>query len=260
MTALSHERPRKFSFEFRRALSLLPNLFTLGNLFCGFLAMVMCLDHPGPDALRRAALTICIGAFFDLADGRVARLTRSESALGEQLDSLSDLVTFGLAPSFLLYQWCLSDLGAVGVMSAFAFVAAGALRLARFNAVAHQEADEGPGIYFLGLPIPLGASIMVAVVLASDPDPAPSLGGVPSALALTLGLGGLMVSTVRFRTFKEVRGRRLALHLAFGASVVLLVSTVSSVPAGFLFLFAGYVGLSLLEAASRSLRDAPSLS
>ncbi|MEL6185570.1 MAG: CDP-diacylglycerol--serine O-phosphatidyltransferase [Myxococcota bacterium] len=241
-------------------MSVLPNLFTLGNLFCGFLAVVVCLD-PLEDAVPRAALAICFGAFFDLADGRVARMTQSESALGEQLDSLSDIVTFGLAPAFVLYRWCLADQGALGVISAFAFLAAGALRLARYNVLSHDDShEEGPDTHFLGLPIPLSASIMVSVILASTPDPAPSLGGVTTALLLPVGLGGLMVSTVRFRTFKDIRGRRLALHLAFGTTVVLLVATVSSIPAGFLFLFAGYVALSLLEAAHRSLRRAPSLS
>ncbi|MEZ4272854.1 MAG: CDP-alcohol phosphatidyltransferase family protein [Myxococcota bacterium] len=118
-------------FNLGRALFVLPNLFTVSNIFCGFYAIVLICGEPGPEQFYRAGLAIFFGFFFDMADGRVARMTRTQSDFGVQLDSLSDMVTFGVAPALIVYRWGLSELGLWGIVVAFVYVACGALRLAR---------------------------------------------------------------------------------------------------------------------------------
>src|SRR5438270_5212570 len=154
----------------RKTFFILPNLFTLASLFCGFFAIVTVGtgDRPSMSQLYQAAVAICFGYFFDLSDGRVARLTKTQSALGLQLDSLSDLVTFGVAPGMMMYRWGLDHLTShvphvgryLGLAVVFVYVACSALRLARFNVLAIQEQDEKkkPGKYILGLPVPVASS------------------------------------------------------------------------------------------------------
>src|SRR5204863_1700264 len=102
----------------------LPNLFTLASVFCGFFSITLCAGQPTIDALYQAAIAICYAYFFDLADGRVARLTKTQSSLGLQLDSLADVVSFGVAPALLVYKWGLNHFGMWGIFIAFLFVAA----------------------------------------------------------------------------------------------------------------------------------------
>src|SRR5437868_5856135 len=133
----------------RKTFFILPNLFTLASVFCGFFAIVTVAEggHATAAQLYQAACAICFGFFFDLADGRVARLTKTQSSLGLQLDSLADLVTFGVAPALMMYRWGLDRLTArvphvgpyLGAVVAFLFVACAALRLARFNVLALSE-------------------------------------------------------------------------------------------------------------------------
>lgn len=252
-------------FNLRRAMFVLPNLFTVSNIFCGFYAISLCLDTPDALSLYRAALAIFFGMFFDMFDGRVARLTRTQSEFGVQLDSLADLVTFGTAPAFLVYRWSLYHADFVGLFSAFLFMLAGALRLARFNVLAAHES--GPSKHFVGLPIPLAAGTVVALVMASYPferseldgallvtlggaaKPLLSLRILPGvAMVVSIGLAALMVSNVRYRTFKDLKINKksgtilFVIGLSFAAVSSLLKPAFSLT-----LLFGGYILVGLLE-------------
>lgn len=199
----------------RKWLYILPNLFTLASILCGFHSMSLSASAQGPDALYGAALAILFGMLLDGLDGRVARLTRTQSAFGMQLDSLADVITFGAAPALLVWKWGLHDLGAVGIVLSFAYLACGALRLARFN-VLEMRGAKGASAYFVGLPIPLAAGVLVSLVLAhnrayGDAD----VPAMPVAVLVGL-ISYLMVSNIRYRTFKQVRlSRRNLAILAF---------------------------------------------
>jgi CDP-diacylglycerol--serine O-phosphatidyltransferase len=189
----------------RKAMFVLPNLFTVSSILLGFYAMTLCAGDPSPEQLNRAALAIFFAIFFDAFDGRVARMTRTQSEFGVELDSLADVISFGAAPALLVFKWALAPLGFAGFFVAFAFAACGALRLARFNVLAHRG-DRASHRFFVGLPIPLAAGCIVSLVIAhyrafgSVTDPATR---VPVAVVVAL-LAFLMVSTVRYRTFKDV--------------------------------------------------------
>lgn len=146
---------------------------------------------------------------FDLMDGRVARLTKTQSAFGLQLDSLSDVISFGVAPAFLVYKWVLYREPTLGLITAFMYVACAAIRLARFNVLSSSPsgAPVKPGSYIIGLPTPPASGILISIVLAND-----AVGGAIGAESNTailfvvmVGLSLLMVSNVRFRSFKDLR-------------------------------------------------------
>jgi CDP-diacylglycerol--serine O-phosphatidyltransferase len=244
---------------------VLPNLFTVGNIFCGFYAISLCMDSPDALRLYRAAVAIFFGMFFDMFDGRVARLTRTQSEFGVQLDSLADMVSFGAAPAFLVYRWSLYHADFLGLFCAFLFMLAAALRLARFNVLAAHES--GPSKHFMGLPSPLAAGTVVAMVMASYPfersdmdgallvtlggstEPLMELRILPGvAMLVTIGLGALMVSNVRYRTFKDLKLNRksgtilflVGLSFAAGASLIKPAFSLT-------LLFGGYILLGLLE-------------
>jgi CDP-diacylglycerol--serine O-phosphatidyltransferase len=145
--------------------------------------------------------------FFDGFDGRVARLTKTQSDFGMQLDSLADVVSFGAAPALLVYKWALAPLGFVGMFISFAFAACGAMRLARFNVLAMRNPHGGGGNFFVGLPIPLAAGVLVSMIITHHvvfgEPPTPGEEGPIAAVVGLLAL--LMVSTVRYRTFKDLR-------------------------------------------------------
>lgn len=225
---------------------VLPNLFTVSSIFCGFYAITLCMGDGDAVSLRRAAIAIFFGMFFDMFDGRVARLTRTQSEFGVQLDSLADLVSFGAAPGVLLYRWALSDMGFWGVFIAFVYVACGALRLARFNVLASRE--PGSLKYFVGLPIPLAAGTVVALVMSSYPYDRPTPGGAAGVAVVTLLLGVLMVSNVRYRTFKDLRPSKKSITITF--VVVLLFAAVSAQlkpTIALAALFLGYITVGLAE-------------
>jgi len=188
----------------RKAMFVLPNLFTVSSIFLGFYAMTLCAGDPSPAQLNQAALAIFFAIFFDAFDGRVARMTKTQSDFGVQLDSLADVISFGAAPALLVYKWALAPLGFLGFFLSFAFAACGALRLARFNVLA-QRGDKGSSRFFVGLPIPLAAGAIVALVIAHHR----AVGGITedSIRAAIAGfvalLSFLMVSTIRYRTFKD---------------------------------------------------------
>lgn len=202
----------------RKWLYVLPNLFTLTSVFCGFYAMTLVAGEPTPERLYGASLAILFGMLCDGLDGRVARLTRTQSDFGMQLDSLADVMTFGVAPALLVWKWALAPLGFLGLFVSFSFAACGALRLARFN-VLESRGAKGSSSFFVGLPIPLAAGVIVSLVVAhfkgfGGDEPA----AVPVAV-LVLLLSYLMVSTVRYRTFKRVQlSRRTAAMFGFLAT------------------------------------------
>ncbi len=194
--------------KLRKLMFVLPNLFTVTSIFCGFYAITLCAGEATPVQLYQAALAILFAMFFDGFDGRVARLTKTQSDFGMQLDSLADVVSFGAAPALLVYKWALAPLGFLGLFVSFSFAACGALRLARFNVLAMRNPHGGGGgNFFVGLPIPLAAGVLVSMIIAhhaifaAPPNPA-ALGPIAVAVGL---LALLMVSTVRYRTFKDLR-------------------------------------------------------
>ena len=195
---------------------MLPALFTAGNIFCGFLS----LDASAKGAFETAAILIFVAAFFDGIDGRVARLTGTTSAFGEQLDSLCDVVSFGVAPAFLVYNWGLSAFGRAGLLVSFLFAVCGALRLARFNVQVHVVDKR----WFVGLPIPSAAGALCGLIWAV---PASELTDSLRVvfLGVTAALAFLMVSTFRYRSFKDVdvKSRRGRLYfLLFAAALALI--------------------------------------
>jgi CDP-diacylglycerol--serine O-phosphatidyltransferase len=168
---------------------------TLGNVFCGYL----CLDLALRQEFYWAAGILFLGGVLDGLDGRVARLTGATSPFGEQLDSLADVISFGLAPSFLAYRWCLSDFDRIGLGVSFLFVVCGACRLARFNVMVHVVDKR----HFIGLPIPAAAGALVGLIWV-HPQKILDIRFEVAFLVWSLLLSYLMVSTLRYRSFKEL--------------------------------------------------------
>ncbi len=191
-------------FDLRKALFILPNAFTVSSIFCGFYAVLRATSGEGPESFRQAGLALFFACFFDVFDGRVARMTRTQSDFGVQIDSLADVISFGVAPAILVYHWALKGLHPiVGLAVAFAYCACGAIRLARFNVLAAR--GHGSLKYFIGLPIPGAAMMIVALVVAQSVWIHESVEAKASIAALVVVLSYLMVSRVRFRTFKDFR-------------------------------------------------------
>jgi CDP-diacylglycerol--serine O-phosphatidyltransferase len=200
----------------RKSIYLLPNLFTTGNLLCGFSSIVAAIN----EQYERAALAILVAVCLDYLDGKVARMTNSASAFGLEYDSLADLLSFGMAPGVLLYSWALQPFGRFGWLAAFVFVICGALRLARFNV----QATGIQKYTFIGLPIPAAAGVIASAVLLGrqlygdfqgvDADR-------PVFIVLAVyALAFLMVSNFRYRSFKRFRLRRpRPLHCLMGGGV-----------------------------------------
>jgi CDP-diacylglycerol--serine O-phosphatidyltransferase len=187
-----------------RGIYLLPNLFTTGALFSGFYALIAGMQAH----YEVAAIAIFVAMFLDILDGRVARLANAQSAFGAEYDSLSDMVSFGVAPAVVVYSWSLSSLGKFGWTAAFIYVAGAALRLARFNTQA-ASADKR---YFTGLASPAAASLVACMVWLSN-----DMGLVGSQLpkwlpvvasVVTIVAGLLMVSNFRYQSFKVVDVRK----------------------------------------------------
>ncbi len=218
----------------RRGIYILPSLFTTASLFAGFYAIVQAMNG----SFELVAPAIFIAMVLDALDGRVARLTHTESAFGTQYDSLVDMVSFGLAPALIMYEWALSGLGRFGWLAAFIYAAAAGLRLARFN-VQVGVADKR---YFTGLPSPAAAALVMGFIWVLHTYGVPGRDISLLALAVTVAAGALMVSNVRFRSFKDVdlRGRvRFVTILAVPLAIVLVVLDPPQV------LFAAFLGYAL---------------
>lgn len=223
----------------RRGVYLLPSLFTLGNMFCGYL----CILYAIRGEFEKAAPYIGLAIVLDMLDGRIARMTKTESAFGIEFDSLADVISFGVAPAVLTFLWGLAPLQRLGWAAGFIYVAATAIRLARFNIQTGSNLDKR---YFVGLPCPAAAAIPASTVFfysAGFKQPHSAL----IALAIVLIPAFVMVSTIRFRSFKtfDLRARRsykvlglVAIALAalqFGQEVLLAIS--------YSYLLSGFVGL-----------------
>ncbi|WP_437597662.1 CDP-diacylglycerol--serine O-phosphatidyltransferase [Sorangium sp. So ce590] len=236
----------------RKTLFLLPNLITLSSIFCGFDAVRLSASARSDDDFQRAALLILFAMLLDALDGRVARMTRTESAFGRELDSLADLVSFGVAPAVLVYQWALHRLGLAGVLGGFVFAACGAIRLARFNVISIREAGRSstPPRYIVGLPVTGAAGILVAIVMEHGVADG-RLGGAgaaPAVLATTLLLSLLMVSTLRFRSFKDLRlDARTALSVALVVGSSAIISARWAPAFVVVWLISAYVLLGVAE-------------
>jgi CDP-diacylglycerol--serine O-phosphatidyltransferase len=219
----------------RRGVYLLPNLITTGSLFAGFLGILWATNN----RFEACAMAILVSALLDGLDGKIARWTRSSSEFGVQYDSLADLVAFGVSPAFILYQWKLNQFGRLGLMACFLFMACGALRLARFNVQSANTSKK----FFVGLPIPAAGCTVACLILAVRFFPAGFLAkGLPMAcLVLTYLLSFLMVSRVRYASFKEYGALR-AHPFSSMVSAILLFVLIASQPRllGFIF-FIGYV-------------------
>ncbi|MDD9819673.1 MAG: CDP-diacylglycerol--serine O-phosphatidyltransferase [Nitrospira sp.] len=225
----------------RRGVHLIPNILTTGNLFSGLAAVVLVFHG----RFEIAAMAILIAMVFDVLDGTSARLTDSTSAFGVEYDSLSDLVSFGLAPGFLMYAWALESPVMLGVAVMFAYVACGALRLARFNVTAGSH---GENRFFTGLPIPAAAGFIATFCIFDTHIAHLPESVLPSVvIVMSLALSFLMVSTVKYRSVKQLKfqGHHHFMYLVW--AVLILVSVIAY-PQLMLFLVCvGYVGSGVVE-------------
>lgn len=179
-----------------RGVYILPNLFTTASLLAGFAGLVLAAQGD----IESCALAVLVSAVMDGLDGKVARLTNTASEFGIQYDSLADLVAFGVTPAFMVWAWLFQGYGRIGIAVSFLFVACAALRLARFNITT----TTGSKKFFIGLPSPAGGCTLALVVCGSPYLPAWTLPYLPPAvLAVTFGVALLMVSRVRYFSFKE---------------------------------------------------------
>lgn len=208
----------------QRGIYLLPNLFTTTALFAGFYSLVAATKG----YFDYAAIAIFVAMVADGLDGRIARMTNTQTPFGAQYDSLSDMAAFGIAPAFLIFTWSLSNLGKLGWLAAFLYAAGVALRLARFNT---QVMDKQ---YFQGLPSPSGAGILAAIVWTGTNYGVPGMAiDLPTA-CLTIVIAALMVSTIRYSSFKSIdfKGRVPFFTIVL---TVFLIAAVAMEPPEMLF-------------------------
>jgi CDP-diacylglycerol--serine O-phosphatidyltransferase len=215
----------------KRGIFLLPNILTTFGLFSGFFAIILASKGD----YSSAAIAIFVAMLWDGLDGRVARLTNTQSEFGEQYDSMADMVSFGVAPALLMYFYLLEGLGKIGWLAAFVYVAAGALRLARFNTQIGVQDKR----YFQGLPSPAAAALIAGLVWAKEiigPSAYDAQYLVVSGWIILVASGILMVSNIRYYSFKEINLKgRSSFKLLLFATLILVV--VSFWPSVILFVF-----------------------
>jgi len=230
---LLQPRPR------RKGLYMLPNAITLGALFSGFYAIVMAING----RFEVACIAVFVAAVLDSLDGRVARMTNSQSAFGEQMDSLSDMVSFGAAPALIVYIWALKDLGKAGFIPAFVYISGAALRLARFN-VNIGVVDKR---FFQGLPSPAAAALVIGLIWVVDDAGFKEVSKIAplawAAFALTLYAGLSMVTNAPFYSFKVIGTRRTVPFVVIVA-IALTIALVMLDPPKVLFTIFCVYGLS----------------
>lgn len=221
----------------RRGIYLLPNLFTTAALFAGFYAIVQAMNG----RFERSAIAIFVAMVFDGLDGRIARLTHTQSAFGAEYDSLSDMVSFGVAPALVVYEWALKGLGKLGWVAAFIYCAAAALRLARFNT--QEVADKR---YFQGLPSPAAAALIAGLVWLMLDFEVQGRDIRLLAWTVTVFAGLTMISNIPFYSFKDLNFRKSVPFIALFFFLLVFV-LLTSAPAKVLFTifliysFSGYV-------------------
>lgn len=241
----------------RRGVYLLPSLFTMGNLFCGY----ACVVYAMRGEYETAAPFIGFAIVLDMLDGRIARMTGTASAFGVEFDSLADVISFGMAPAILSFQWGLSPLGRLGWAAGFLFVTAAAMRLARFNI---QSGSGGDKRYFVGMPSPAAAAVPAATVYAY-PWGLYDYREALAALAMVLVPAVLMVSTIRFRSFKnlDLQSRRPYRVLIFFALAIVLIAWLHRyvlVVMAYTYLVSGFVGMAITRFKHRGSRATPAAS
>lgn len=226
-TSVKERRKRK------RGIYLLPNLFTTAGLFAGFYSIVAAMGG----RYEAAAIAIFVAMIMDGLDGRVARMTNTQSDFGAEYDSLADMVAFGLAPALVMFEWSLSDLGKLGWLAAFVYTAAAALRLARFN----TQVGVADKKFFQGLPSPAAAAVMAGLVWVSDfyEGKGPNLSYLAEFLTIAVAL--LMVSNIRYYSFKDLDLRGKVPFVAILMIVMVFVLISLSPPQVLFLLFFGYM-------------------
>jgi CDP-diacylglycerol--serine O-phosphatidyltransferase len=236
-----------------RKIYIIPNLVTTANLYCGFASITSAIRED----FQSSAWFIVAAAVFDALDGRVARMAKATSKFGVEYDSLSDLVSFGMAPGLLLYTWALAPYGRLGMLASFLYVCCAALRLARFNV----NTETVSKAYFQGIASPVAAGSVATFVIFHVATGIPSDGGILAketwALVQSLALGSLMVSNVPFPSFKELnwRSRSSFGYLMIAVMVMVLIAVRPEVT---LFLVVTtYVLASLVWNAYRALSGNP---
>jgi CDP-diacylglycerol--serine O-phosphatidyltransferase len=212
--------------RFRKGIYILPNLFTSLNLFFGFFAIILSIEGN----FVKAAMLIVIAGLCDGLDGKIARATRTTSKFGVEFDSLADLISFGIAPALMYYLWILAPMGRLGWLAGFLFTICGALRLARFN----THTGSGGNDYFTGLPIPASAGMLATTILFFQRfGLAPAIPQVAFLVPVYV-LSFLMVSTVKYHSFKKAQlFRRMNFNMLVG--VILVFIFVAAEPALALF-------------------------
>ncbi|MFO7963630.1 MAG: CDP-diacylglycerol--serine O-phosphatidyltransferase [Desulfobacterales bacterium] len=210
-----------------RGIYILPNLFTTFNMFFGFFSIICSINGQ----FIQAAIVIMIAAVFDMLDGKIARATNTTSKFGIEYDSLADLVSFGIAPGLMMFMWALEPLGRIGWLAAFLFLACGALRLARFNTQAGTVDND----HFVGLPIPAAAGMTAAAVLLANRIQTPGDVNPLAVLIFLYGLSFLMVSTIKYYSFKQPElFNRMNFNVLVAAILVIIL--IAAQPAITLFL------------------------
>jgi CDP-diacylglycerol--serine O-phosphatidyltransferase len=232
----------------RRGVYIIPSLFTLANMFCGY----ACIIYSIRGEYYMAAPFIGFAIVLDMLDGRIARLTGSASEFGVQFDSLADVISFGVAPAILAFQWGLASLGRLGWAAAFLFVTAAALRLARFN-IQSGSVDKR---YFVGMPSPAAAGVPAATVFAYPYGLHDVREALP-ALLMVVVPALLMVSTIRFRSFKtfDLQKRRPFRVLILFAAFLILVAwrpDLVLVVVAYTYLASPFIGLAWSRVRRRS--------
>jgi CDP-diacylglycerol--serine O-phosphatidyltransferase len=228
--------------RYRRGIYLLPSLFTVANMFCGY----ACIVYAMRGELDTAAPFIGIAIVLDMLDGQIARMTGTTSAFGVEFDSLADVVSFGVAPAVLSFQWGLNELGRVGWAAGFIYLSAAAMRLARFNIQSAAQLDKR---FFVGMPSPAAAGVIAATVYAW-PYPASSRILILAAVAVVLVPAALMVSTIRFRSVKAIAFGWMPSYMplflfALFIAFIAMEPRVTLAILAYAYLLAGVVGVAI---------------
>ena len=230
----------------RKGFYILPNLFTTGAMFAGFYALVQAMNGQ----FETAPVAIFIAMILDGLDGRVARWTHTESDFGAEYDSLSDMVSFGLAPALVIYEWALSGLGKIGWLVAFIYAAAAALRLARFN----TQVGTSTGHHFQGLPSPSAAALVAGLVWVMNSFGVPGKEISILALVFTLFAAAAMVSNIQYFSLKHLDLKGRVSFVALLAVVLVFVVIAHNPPQALFLMFLVYAISGPLGAGVRMYR------
>jgi CDP-diacylglycerol--serine O-phosphatidyltransferase len=223
----------------KKGIYLLPNLLTSASLFCGFYSIVQ--THHGN--FENSAWAIIIALIFDAMDGKIARATNTSSHFGMEYDSLTDLISFGVAPGFLVYVWALTPFGKLGWVGALIFVLCAALRLARFNV----QVETVESRYFNGLPVPAAAALIATLILFYIYITAKVTWESIIILYIPYGLAILMVSNIKYYAFKDLGLIKRKPFSVFALLVVIIAFTINEFQLAFFLLSLGYVASGLIN-------------